>query len=165
MSRSENHVQVWAILFNGRWADPESLTDICTILHAVAPSLQRLLIIFPLLSKKTDPDDILRAFDKLSAHGLVKFISGPENYDGLIVRHYPARIEPRWAGLRRLMLHHIPIDNHFLTTLSTLPCAGGCRIRICRATRERKLHRTIPAILAPGNLLRQQSPRQGESVL
>ncbi|KDQ12943.1 hypothetical protein BOTBODRAFT_406238 [Botryobasidium botryosum FD-172 SS1] len=120
MSTSEKRIHVRAILFDRFWEDLESIPDICTILLAVAPSLRQLFVNFPLLSENRHSEEIFRAFDKLSACNIVEFVSERQNYDDLLMRHYPM-MGSHWTGLRRLALHSFKIDNHFLITLSTLP--------------------------------------------
>ncbi|KDQ12944.1 hypothetical protein BOTBODRAFT_406221 [Botryobasidium botryosum FD-172 SS1] len=121
MSESEKHTHVRVILFDRLWEEVDLIPDICTILHAVAPSLQRLFVAFPLISGRHHfDDDVLRAFDKLSLHNLVEFVSERHNYNGLIMRDYPV-MESRWVRLRRLALHDCTINDHHIATLSTLP--------------------------------------------
>ncbi|KDQ12947.1 hypothetical protein BOTBODRAFT_34092 [Botryobasidium botryosum FD-172 SS1] len=121
VSGSEKHTHVQAILFDRFWEEVDLIPDICTILHAVAPSLQRLFLAFPLLSKNSQfNDDVFRAFDKLSLYNLVELASGYDNYNGLIMRDYPA-MESRWTRLRRLALQYRTIDNDVITALSALP--------------------------------------------
>jgi len=105
-----------------------SAQNICTILHAVAPSLRRLFINLPLRyispfqpnNEKFKRQPLRRALESLSPHNLTEFVSGR---DELFVGQYGEGplVWPDWAGLRRLALYNPVVDNVFLHALSNLP--------------------------------------------
>jgi len=105
-----------------------SARNICAILHAVAPSLQRLLVSLPLRlifpsqpnNERTKRQPLRHALESLSPRHLIEFLSVR---DELFLGQYGEGpvVWPSWTGLRRFALYNPVIDDVFLSALANLP--------------------------------------------
>ncbi|KDQ19693.1 hypothetical protein BOTBODRAFT_28253 [Botryobasidium botryosum FD-172 SS1] len=122
------HVRV--VRFSGfdQFLHARSVRNICAILRAISPSLQRLFIDLPLLlidpeqpnNVKHKYEPLSRAFQGLSPHTLVEFVSGRDDlFLGQVGSG--ALVWSNWTGLRRLALCAPALYDYFFRMLSHLP--------------------------------------------